>query len=350
MSEFGLGANSTTAKNVTHSKPLRLSLNENPFGPSPLAIDAIKAQLDETCRYSDDGATLAQAIVAREKVSAEQIVLGEILDPLGRYLAGDGPPGGEFIYSEPGYTALVDAVGPAGGTVIGVPLDKNLQNDLPAIAAKVGPRTRAIYVVNPHNPTGTVSDPTAFANFVREMSSRTTVIVDEAYLEFEPDFAQRTTATLTRSGHNVIVFRTFGKIYGLAGLSIGYAIAPLNVAKSLKHAGIDAPDTFDRLALAAATASLRDRQYVADVRAKVTEERQKWNALFESRRIRHSDARGNFVFFETGRPHHEIAEAMLAKGVDIGRGFPPLDSWARISIGLPRENTIARAAVAEVLR
>src|SRR5262249_272169 len=147
-----------------------------------------------------------------------------------------------------------------------------------------------------------------------------------------------------------IVFRTFGKIYGLAGLSIGYAIAPLNVAKSLKHAGIDAPDTFDRLALAAATASLRDRQYVADVRAKVTQERQHWNALFETRRTRHSDARGNFVFFETGRPHHEIAEAMLAKGVDIGRGFPPLDNWARISIGLPRENDIARAAVAEVLR
>lgn len=125
--------------------PLRLSLNENPFGPSPLAVAAIRAELTELCRYSDNGAAaLTQAIVARENVAADQVVLGEILDALGRHLASNGPPGGEFIYSEPGYTALVDAVAPAGGVVVGVPLDENLANDLPAIAARAGPRTRAI--------------------------------------------------------------------------------------------------------------------------------------------------------------------------------------------------------------
>jgi len=103
-----------------------------------------------------------------------------------------GRASGEFIYSEPGYTALVDAVAPRGGVVVGVPVNAHLENDLSAIAARVTDRTRAIYVVNPHNPTGTVSEAVPFEAFLIEMAKRTTVIVDEAYLEFEPDFAQKT--------------------------------------------------------------------------------------------------------------------------------------------------------------
>src|SRR5882757_8232252 len=297
----------------------RLSLNENPFGPSPRALQAIRDQSTELCRYADAEAdVLTPAIVNIEDVSADQIVLGEILEALGRHLASDGPAGGEFIYSEPGYAALVNAVRPAGGVVVGVPLNARLENDLAAIAAKVTSKTRAIYLVNPHNPSGTVSETATFTAFVRDMSKRTMVIADEAYLEFEPDFAQRTVASLTRAGENVIVFRTFGKLYALAGLNVGYAIAPKPLAASLK-------------------------------RAKVVEERDKCHLLFDGLKLRHTDARGNFVFFETGRPHQEVAIALLAKGIDIGRAHPPLDRWARISIGLPQENAIARAAVAELL-
>ena len=222
----------------------RLSLNENPFGPSPRALQAIRDQSAELWRYVDDEAdVLTPAIVAREGVSADQIVLGEILEALGRHLAASGPAGAEFIYSEPGYTALVNAVRPAGGVVVGVPLNDRLENDLAAIAAKVTGKTRAVYLVNPHNPSGTVSDAVSFTAFVRDLSQRATVIVDEAYLEFEPDFAQRTVAGLTRAGGNVIVFRTFGKLYGLAGLNVGYAIAPKPLAASLKRAGIGTPET-----------------------------------------------------------------------------------------------------------
>jgi histidinol-phosphate aminotransferase len=276
-------------------------------------------------------------------------VLGEILHALGLHLAMSGPAGGEFIYSEPGYTALVDAVAPGGGVVIGVPLDQHLQNDLPAIAAKVSSRTRAIYLVNPHNPSGTVNDAATFMTFVRDMSQRTTVIVDEAYLEFEPDCIERTVVGLTRAGENVVVFRTFGKIYGLAGLSMGYAVAPKARSASLKRAGIGVPETLDRLALSAATASLRDEGYIATVRTKVITEREKWDSLFDALNLRHSDSRGNFVFFETSRPHQDIAAALGARGIDIGRAFPPLDHWARISIGLPEENALARHAIAGLL-
>ncbi len=335
---------------VASANPVRLSLNENPLGPSPQARAAIERELGQVARYVGvEARGLERQIAAREGVAPDQIILGEILDSLGLQLALAGGPGGEFIYSRPGYTALVDAVAPGGGVVVGVPLDAQLANDLPAIAGRVGPRTRAVYLVNPHNPTGTVGDAGRFKDFVRGAAARTTVIVDEAYLEFDDDFAGRTAVGLTREGANVIVFRTFGKIYGLAGLSIGYAVAPGPLALSLKKKGLGDPHTLNRLAIAAASASLGDEAYVATLRQKVAAERRTWHALLDRLRLRRTDARGNFVFFETRRPHAAFAADMLGQGIEIARAFPPLDAWARISIGLPEENERARDAVRAIL-
>jgi histidinol-phosphate aminotransferase len=330
--------------------PIRLSLNENPFGPSPLALRAIETQLSGLSSYAgDELADLTEAIAAREGIAAEQIVLGEILDVLGLYLSARGGPGGQFIYSEPGYTALVNAVAPAGGVVVGVPLNKQLENDLPAIAGAVNAHTRAIYLVNPHNPSGTVSEPAQFIDFVRELSQRALVIVDEAYLEFAPDFEKRTAASLVRGGAQVAVFRTFSKIYGLASLAIGYTLAPADLARSIKQLGIGAFYDLNRLSLVAATASLRDAGYVASVRAKVATEREAWHDLFRTRKVRYSESHGNFVFFDSGRPHQAVAAALAAQGINIGRAHPPLDTWVRISIGLPEDNVVARRAVADLL-
>jgi histidinol-phosphate aminotransferase len=328
----------------------RLGLNENPFGPSPAAMIAVQDALGKLYRYVDDDADLLTPVIAeRENVAADQIVLGDVLEALGLQLAKEGPSGGEFIYSAPGYTALVDAAASAGGVAVAVPLDQNLQNDLSAISAKVNPRTRAIYLINPHNPSGTVTDAARFKAFVSGLSDRAVVIVDEAYLEFDPDFDKRTVVDLTRAGKNVIVFRTFDKIYGLAGLSMGYAIAPKPVTAALRRMRIGTAATVGRLALAATAASLSDRDYVPIVRAKVIAERDKWHRLFDRLEIRHTDSRGNFVFFDAGRPQQRVAAALRAKGIDVGRAFPPLDQWTRISIGLPDENTLARNAVAELL-
>jgi histidinol-phosphate aminotransferase len=335
------------------SKPdrIRLSLNENPFGPSPRAVQAIKEHLTGLSRYTGDELTeLTQTIAAHENVAAGQVVLGEILDVLGLYLSAHGGPGGEFVYSEPGYTALVDAVSPGGGVVVGVPLNDQLQNDLPAIAGKVNGRTRAVYLVNPHNPSGTVSEAAQFIEFVHELSRRTLVIVDEAYLEFTPDFEKRTVAGLVRGGDQVAVFRTFAKIYGLASLAVGYTLAPAEVAKSVKQLGIGAFFGLNRLSLVAADASLKDTDYIPSVRAKVAAERDAWHELFRQRKVRFTDAQGNFVFFDSGRSQQSVASALAAQGIDIGRSYPPLDTWVRISIGLPEENAIARRAVADLLR
>ncbi|MBO4224702.1 histidinol-phosphate transaminase [Bradyrhizobium neotropicale] len=337
--------------NASKQDRIRLSLNENPFGPSPRVVEAIKAHLTGLSRYTGDELTeLTRTIAAHENVAAEQVVLGEILDVLGLYLSARGGTGGEFIYSEPGYTALVDAVSPAGGIVVGVPLNDRLENDLPAIAGKVNGRTRAVYLVNPHNPSGTVSEAAQFIEFVHDLSKRTLVIVDEAYLEFTPDFEKRTVAGLVRNGDQVAVFRTFAKIYGLASLAIGYTLAPAELAKSVKQLGIGAFFGLNRLSLVAANASLKDTDYVPSVRAKVAVERDAWYELFRQRKVRFTESQGNFVFFNSGRPQQAIASALAAQGIDIGRSYPPLDTWVRISIGLPEENAIARRAVADLLR
>lgn len=351
---IGAGAAGLLLPSAAASKPghdpIRLSLNENPFGPSPLALQAIKTQLTDLSSYTgDEVAELTKTIAAREGIAAEQIVLGEILDVLGLYLSARGGPGGEFIYSEPGYTALVNAVAPAGGVVVGVALNKQLENDLPAIAGAVNAHTRAIYLVNPHNPSGTVSEAAQFIDFVRELSKRTLVIVDEAYLEFTPDFEKRTAAGLVSSGAQVAVFRTFSKIYGLAGLAIGYTLAPADLATSIKQLGIGTFHDLNRLSLVAASASLKDAGYLASVRAEIATEREAWHDLFRTRKVRYTESHGNFVFFDSGRPHQAVAAALAAQGIDIGRAYPPLDTWVRISIGLPEHNAIARQAVAGLL-
>jgi histidinol-phosphate aminotransferase len=277
------------------------------------------------------------------------MILGEILEPLGTHLSLQGGPGGEFIYSDPGYTALIDSAAAVGGIGIPIPLDRTMQNDLAAISAKVGARTRAVFLVNPHNPTGTVMDAGQLRSFVREVSKRALVIVDEAYLEFSNEYAERTLADLVREGENVIVFRTFAKVYGLAGMDIGYGLVPKNISQILKKQGLDNPHLFNRVAVAAAIASLEDTGYVAAVAAKVAQERNRWFGLVQDLKLKFTQSTGNFVFLETGIPHGEFSAAMLTKGVDIGRAFPPYERWARISIGLPHENASARAAVRDLL-
>jgi histidinol-phosphate aminotransferase len=331
--------------------PIRLTLNENPFGPSPRAVAAISRQLAGLSRYTEtEAAALARQIAAYENVPAEHIVLGEILEPLGLQLGLRGGPGGQFIYSVPGYNALVDAARPVGGESIGVPLDADLRNDLPALRSRINPRTRALFLVNPHNPSGTVHPPRVFLDFAREASRQALVIVDEAYLEFTDNFAASTATALVRAGENVIVFRTFSKAYGLAALPFGYAVAPRALAAELTRAGVGEPRSLNRLALVAAGAALADQSFLDTVRAQVKAERSAWFALLRELGLRWADSRGNFVFFETRRPHGEFAAALLARGVDIGRAFPPLDTWARISIGLPEENAAARSAVRQVLK
>ena len=342
-----------TASGVSGDPLARLSLNENPYGPAPVVNAALQHEFPNLCRYTGAAEydALVELIAAREKVSKDNVILGETLEPLGTYLGQQGGQGGEFIHSDPGYMVLINAAVAVGGHAIGVPLDSDLQNDLPAITAKVNQRTRAVFLANPNNPTGIVSDLKQLRNFVRETSRQALVIVDESYLDFAGDFAQLTLVDLVRADENVIVFRNMCEPFGLAGIILGYGLLPKPIAKALIAQGLTNPHLFNRLDVAAATASLRDKSdYLAHMRQQVAEEREKWFQLFREVRKRYTASAANFVFFETGIPHAEFAAAMLEKGLEIGRMFPPYNNWARITIGLPQENSMARAAVRLLLR
>jgi histidinol-phosphate aminotransferase len=333
------------------SKLLYLNLNESAFGPSPRAVEAVKQELGRLNRYADAvaAAELTEQIAAKEGVPAEQIVLGEVLAILGSYFAGKGGPGGEFLYSSPGYLALIDAASHLGGIGIPVPLNQEYQNDLGALASRVDAKTRAIYLVNPHNPTGTVNDDAAFKSFLREVSARVPIIVDEAYLEYSPDFASRSSISSVREGSNVIVFRTFDKIHGLAGLPMGYAIVPKGMGDILRQQGAGDLEALGRLNLAAAKAALSDTDHVRQVALTVATERARWTPILDDLKLTHTDARASFVFFDAQRPQAEVASALRARGVVVGRLFSPYKTWVRITIGLPEQNRIAQSELRAVL-
>lgn len=314
----------------------RLSLNENAYGPSPRVLQAIESNLDRLERYvdADEVARLTNAIAALERVAPEQVVLGEILEPLGLQLAVSRQGGGEFIYSAPGYTALIDAAEALGGVGRAVPLNAALENDLPALAAAIGSRTLAVSLVNPHNPSGTVDNAGAFDRFIEASAQQTLVVIDEAYLEYtEQEFETRSAIRFARSGANVLVFRTLAKVYGLAGISLGYGVAPVALAERLRAAGLGSPHSLNRLSLVAAEAALGDQAHVRSVAARTRVNRDRVHAALNSLGLRHTDSRANFVFFESRLPADDVRRALTARRVTPGRAFPPLDQWIRITIG-----------------
>jgi histidinol-phosphate aminotransferase len=340
-----------SAHAVVPEQTARLCFNENPYGPSPAVAQAIARELPRSNRYADAATAqaFAEQVAAYEQVPVEQVVLGEILGLLGLYLGSQGGPGGEFLYSTPGYLALIDSAANVGSVGVGVPLNAEYRNDLSALLARIGPRTRALYLVNPHNPTGTVNDDAAFKSFLVEASRHAVAIVDEAYLEYTPDFRTRTAANLTREGANVAVFRTFDKIQGLAGLPIGYVLAPKPLAEALRKQGAGDAESLGRLNLAAAQAALADTAQVASTREAVARERATWLRTLDKLRLPHTETVSNFIFFNAGRPQAQVAQSMLARGINIGRAHPPFTNWARISIGLPEENRRAQAALRQIL-
>jgi histidinol-phosphate aminotransferase len=331
---------------------IRLSLNENPYGPSPNVAHALELEFGRLSRYADAplARQFAEQIAEYENIPVEQVVLGEILDLLGLFLGSSGGPGGEFLYSTPGYLALIDAAAHVGGVGVPVPLNAQYQNDLVALKSKVNAKTRAIYLVNPHNPTGTINDDEAFKSFLRESSQSAAVVVDEAYLEYTSDFDTRSAASLVREGANVVVFRTFDKIHGLAGMPIGYVLAPRSLADALRKEGAGDAEGLGRLNLAAASAALADTAQVVSTREAVAKERSLWLSVLRELNLPHTDSRANFVFFDAGRPQPALAAAMRERGVDIGRAHPPYTNWARITIGLPSENLRAQTALRTSLK
>jgi histidinol-phosphate aminotransferase len=328
--------------------PVVLCWNENPYGPSPAARAAISQSIAEGCRYPADEeiAALAAALAAREDVAANHIVIGtgsgELLRALGLLYGRDG---GEIIAAHPTYEELTSYAQHWGAAMKFVPVDAQLRHDLPAMRAALSPHTRAVYLCNPNNPTGTALPAAHIREFVRSLPPTAIAIVDEAYMDFATAGETASVARLVPEGQRVVVLRTFSKIHGMAGLRCGYAIAPPDIAAQLAAACMTTPNIF---AVRAARASLADAGFLADCRQRILASRARIAAELTRLKLRYAEPQGNFVFFDTGMPLTRFSDLMRQRNVLVGRLFPPYDSWCRITIGTEPEVTTFLGALREV--
>lgn len=317
--------------------PLVLCWNENPYGPSPAARRAAAAALGMACRYpsDDDLDGLVAALAACEQVSPEHIVTGtgsgELLCALALVSGRDG---GEIIAAEPTYLELPDYARGYGAPVRFVPVDAGLRHDLPAMAAAVSERTRAVYLCNPNNPTGTALAAAQLRDFINALPPQVLAIVDEAYMDFATAPDVRSVAELVHGEHPVVVLRTFSKIHGMAGMRIGYAIARPELARALRTARMSTPNL---LAVRAARASLDDHEFLSATRRRILASRARITAELARLKLRYAEPQGNFVFFDTGMPLATFSARMKAQGILVGRLFPPFSSWCRLTIGTEGE-------------
>ena len=316
--------------------PLILCWNENPYGPSPAARAAVSEAIAVSCRYPDDELKpLVQALAAREAVSTDCIVTGtgsgELLRALGMLAARDG---GEIVAAEPTYLELTRYAAGCGAKIRFIPVDRHLRHDLAAMHAGVSSRTRAVYLCNPNNPTGTTLPAADIRAFVTSLPASVTTIVDEAYMDFAVGTGVGSVAELTQGERRVVVLRTFSKIHGMAGIRCGYAIARADVAKELAAARMTTPNVF---AVRAARASLGDQAFLTDCRRRILASRVRITTELARLKLPYAEPQGNFVFFDTGMPLKRFTERMRARNILVGRRFAPYDSWCRITIGTEPE-------------
>ena len=329
----------------THSTEMangfvRLSANENPYGPSKTAREAMLAAFDEACRYPYAGAggDLAKVIAEKEGVTPEHIVIGcgsgEILKMAG---VTYGLNGGEIVAAAPAYLGLTRYAETYGAYTHKVPLDEYMVHDLDAMYKRISPHVKLVFVCNPNNPTGTVVDPAKLRDFATSASKEAVIFIDEAYIELMDDMAANTMTDLVKQDYNVIVSRTFSKIFGMAGQRIGYAITRPDIAKRIQEYRMGMPNV---VGLRGAIASLMDTEFQSYSRKMVAEGRQYVYDLCDELGLKYTPSTTNFVFFHTGKPIQELQAAMEKEQVLIGRPFPPYLDWCRISIGT-RENMTA---------
>ena len=319
------------------TKLLKLDGNENPYGPSPAARQAILESVSEAPRYADATIeTLTNQLAAHEGVARSQIVIGagsgELLKMAG--LLAVMTPSAEVVASRPTYEELPVFAQALGLKVHWVAADTDHRHDLSAMRGAITPLTRLVYVCNPNNPTGTAVTRDALETFIRSVPVSCTVIVDEAYMDLVDQPGVATVAALVKDVPNMVVLRTFSKLHGLAGLRIGYAIAPAELAPRLAALSLTWPNT---TGLSAAIASFNDHSFLKETRAALTGDRAKVHATLDRLGLNRADAQGNFVFFDTGGPLQRFQDRMLAEGIKVGRQFDGYDTWARVTIGLHQE-------------
>jgi histidinol-phosphate aminotransferase len=270
---------------------------------------------------------------------------GELLR-VAALLASTAAPGSELIASKPTYEELPEFAGRLGLQVKWVAPDASHRHDLAAMRAAFTDRTRLVYVCNPNNPTGTAVTRDALAAFVRSAPAATTVVVDEAYIDFVAGAGLGSIADLVPKVPNLVVLRTFSKLHGLAGLRVGYSLASPDIAQRYADLALVWPNN---TGLDAALASYNDTDFLQSTRAAILADRARVQAVIDAMGLPRTDAQGNFVFFDTRMPVPQFRERMLAQGIKVGRPFDGYPTWSRVSIGRREETDRFLAALPAAL-
>ncbi|KCZ84951.1 classes I and II aminotransferase [Hyphomonas adhaerens MHS-3] len=328
-----------------------LSSNENPYGPSPMAVEAIKAEAGNLYRYTYPTVMkFAEMIAAKEGVAPEQVLVTNGSTPiLAAFSDWVNVNGGKIVTSAITYEGVPRVAEQAGTEVVYMPLTQDMGYDMEAIAARVGPDTGAVYLCNPNNPTGKTIPTAQLKAFVEDVSNKVPVFVDEAYLDMSDDYPGNVMSEFVAAGKPVIVARTFSKIYGMAGQRLGYGLMPADMAMDMRKTG--RLSNVNYLGLVGGIASVKDTAHFEKMRATMIRGRQKLVAMAaDLGRPIAPDPQGSFIYMDVGMPAKDFAAKMLDRNVRVvGERWSDLPNWTRICVGLDHEIDKCHAAAKEVL-
>ncbi|MDQ8204067.1 histidinol-phosphate transaminase [Pelagicoccus sp. SDUM812003] len=330
--------------------PIKINGNENAFGYSQMAMMAIMQELPDINRYAwEETKALIDAIAARELVPADYVVptagSGPVLQMAAMAYAA---PGKNVVSVEPGYTQLVRTFEAFGGDVKTVPLNDKLEYDLEALKGAIDEDTVMVYLCNPNNPTGTTVDPDALKSFIKELPEDIVAFVDEAYLELADGGLEKNSMIgLVREGENIILARTFSKVYGMAGLRVGYGIMKPDTKSKLRKFSMGGPN---KLGCVAGVASLQDTMFFEESVNSYRTVRKMVTDKLDELGVEYAEPQGSFVFMKTGIPIEKFQEMMEAEQVLVGRPFPPMLDWCRVSIGTEEEMSTFLSVFESVMR
>ncbi len=329
-----LERDATTARRL--AGPIRLCYNENPFGMSPKAKDALSGHWAEHTWYAPPiRGEIAATFAKHVGVPVDHVMVtqgsSEVLSVLG---VAYGLDGGELVTPWPTFEDTPRWGDTMRMKVHRIPLDDRLDHDLYQMDARIGQATKLVYVCNPNNPTSNLADDKALRDFVSNAAKRAPVIVDEAYIDFVDVPGHKSMVDLVLKGESVVVTRTASKIHALAGLRVGFAVARPDILKKISQYVSGDANVFG---LHAANASLQDTEYQAFVKQRNTASRALLTDTLTKLGRKVAPSQTNFVFFHAGKPVAEMQKYFGAKGFMVGRAFPPYNDWCRVSIGTPEE-------------
>ncbi|HAK06848.1 MAG TPA: aminotransferase [Spartobacteria bacterium] len=342
------------AARSTITSVVRLSANENPYGPSPKALKAMNDAFDLSCRYPDEhNDLLIDALAKINGVNRDQILLGdgsgEILNLCAETFTGPTASNkkgrGTLVVADPTFEAIVNNASVNGAEVVKVPLTRSFSHDLPKMAAAA--KEGLVYVCNPNNPTASITPKNELREFIAKTPRQTMILVDEAYYHYADSADYESVIPLIKDYPNLIVARTFSKIYGMAGLRCGYSVAQRETIERMRPHQMW--DSVNIMALAAATVSLNDPDQVANGKRLNSEAKTFVTGELDKMGYKQIPSQANFIMIDVKRPVVPLIQAMKQRNVQVGRLFPALPNHMRVTIGKKAEMESFLSAFRQVM-